>query len=104
MATDLEVVNNRERKRFEVACEGEVATLTYRRTGENVSLDHTEVPKALEGRGIGSLLARAALEAAREADLEVVPLCPFIVSYIRRHPEFLEVVEPRNRERLSATN
>ena len=53
---------------------------------------HTEVPDALEGRGIGSKLARTVLDYARAAHLAVVPSCPFIRAYIARHPEYQDLV------------
>jgi len=59
-------------------------------------LVHTEVPESAEGKGVGSALARAALDHARREDLSVVPRCPFMASYIRRHPEYGDLVEARD--------
>ena len=66
--------------------------LVYHARGTSLYLDHTEVPSALEGRGIGGQLAKAALEYARKNGMEVVPVCPFLLSYLRRHPEYRELV------------
>jgi len=55
--------------------------------GGRVNFIHTEVPAGLEGHGVGSLLARTALDDARARQLRVVPSCPFVRGYIRRHPE-----------------
>lgn len=54
---------------------------------------HTEVDQHFEGRGLGSKLAARALDAARRAGERVVPLCPFIASYLERHPEYAAVVD-----------
>ncbi len=96
------VIDNAAGQRYEVHTEGEVAILTYERHGDHITFFHTEVPPALEGRGIAGRLARAALEAARTAGLEVVPLCPYVAAYIRRHQEYLPLVREAYRARLLA--
>lgn len=98
----LRVVDNVPEQRFEVELNGDVATLAYERAGDRLVLIHTEVPPSLQGHGIGHLLVRAALdEAAREGEL-IVPLCPFVVSYLRRHPDNLRLVAPEYRAELQA--
>ncbi|HZW27866.1 MAG TPA: GNAT family N-acetyltransferase [Trueperaceae bacterium] len=87
-----QVVRNREASRFEVELDGHVAVLEYVRVRRSLLLVHTGVPEQLEGRGIGSTLARAALDYVRHARLIAVPMCPFVRAYIRRHPEYLELV------------
>ena len=82
-----EVVDNRARNRFELEVDGETAFAEYRREGPNIVFTHTIVPEALSGRGIGSRLVRAALDAARAEGLKVVPLCPFVKAYIEKLPE-----------------
>lgn len=82
------------RERFE-ACllDGTVIGLVeYRRDGDSIALTHTEVDPAYEGRGVAAALARAALDAARAAGLGVLPYCPFIAAYLRRHPGDLDLV------------
>ncbi|CAB4927514.1 MAG: N-acetyltransferase [Actinobacteria bacterium] len=74
-----------ERSRFELACTGGPAVLTYVRTGDRVVLDHTLVPAACEGQGLGSALARAALTWASQEGLVVVPQCWFVRGWIERH-------------------
>jgi len=82
------VYNNEAHSRFEIRVGGQAAFIHYRRDQVRIVFIHTEVPPALEGQGIASRLARAALDFARENHLKVVPLCPFVSSYIRRHPEY----------------
>jgi uncharacterized protein len=91
--TAVAVVNNEPAHRFEARVDGHLAQLTYRRGEGRITYPHTEVPDALEGRGVGSALARTALDYARAAGLKVVPLCPFVRAYIDRHPEYADLVQ-----------
>ena len=59
----------------------------FHRNGKRLALIHTEVPEAPEGRGLASLLAKTALDYARSNDLTVVPICPFVRSYLEKHPD-----------------
>ncbi len=88
----LTVRNNEDAKRFEVEVDGKVALLEYIRAGKNITYSHTEVPPELEGKGIGGKLARHALEFARDNDLKVIPICPFVTAFLRRHPEYRPLV------------
>jgi predicted GNAT family acetyltransferase len=88
----FQVENNPAAGRFEAVIDGQLAQAQYRRVGERILFTHTEVPEQLEGRGIASQLARAGLDFARAEGLTVVPLCPFIASYIERHPEYKDLV------------
>lgn len=91
---EVEVVDNSAAGRFEARVDGQLAYTAYHRSPGTITFTHTEVPPALEGHGIGAALARAALEHARAEGLRVVPLCPFIAAYIRRHPEYQSLVRP----------
>lgn len=93
------VEDNEAARRFEARVDGQLAIAAYRRAGETIVFTHTEVPDALAGRGIGSRLAHTALEQARAQGLAVVPRCPFIASYIRRHPEYAALVPAEHRAR-----
>jgi len=85
---DIEVVDDPSQHRFELRVDGAHAGAAYYRLqpGEIV-FTHTEVDKAFEGQGLGSRLAAGALEQARADGLKVVPQCPFIAAYLKRHPE-----------------
>jgi uncharacterized protein len=86
-----QIVNNRAARRFEMPADGGIATLSYAETASTIDLMHTEVPSALEGRGLGSALARTALEYARDAGKRVIPTCPFVRRYIASHPEWARI-------------
>jgi uncharacterized protein len=93
MPESLTVQHNEAAHRFEVQQDGHLAELTYRRSGNQIIFTHTGVPSELEGRGIGSALARAGLDYAKAESLTVVPLCPFVRSYIERKPEYQPLVQ-----------
>ncbi len=83
-----EVVDNPERNRFELSLDGKIAFANYRPAGDTLIVPHTEVPPEFEGRGIGSALVKGMLEAIRTRGLKIRPLCSFVASYMRRHPEY----------------
>ena len=99
---EIEVADNEAGQRYEALVDGQLAVITYRRQGDRIVFIHTEVPEALEGRGIAGAMARVALDEARAQGLEVIPRCPFVAAYIRRHPEYLDLVPPDERARLLA--
>jgi len=101
---NLVVTNNQSDSRFEADIGGKIAILTYRRLGKSLVIDHTEAPPDLQGRGIASKLANAALEFARSQHLEVVPVCPYVTAYLREHPEYQDVVSAKNLKRLLDEN
>lgn len=89
------IVDNPAQQRYELSMDGEVAFLDYRRRDGHVILVHTEVPEPLRGAGIGARLARHALDEARRLGVGVVVRCPFVTSWLRRHPEYNEIVVAR---------
>jgi uncharacterized protein len=86
------VVHNATANQFEVAIDGDTATLVYQLTPGVIDLQHTSVPDTLRGKGLANALAHAALEYARGAKLKVIPTCPFVRTYLRRHPEYADLV------------
>jgi predicted GNAT family acetyltransferase len=89
----LTVRDDSANDRFEVVDESGVVAgyAAYRRHSDRIVFTHTVVDDAFEGRGVGSTLVRAALDAARDEGLRVVPQCPFVRSYIERHPEYADL-------------
>ena len=88
----LAIVDNPEETRFEADVDGHIAFVSYLRRDDTIFFTHTEVPRELEGRGIGSALARAVLDRARAEHWKVVARCPFIAKYVERHPEYQSLV------------
>lgn len=99
-ATALPVRDNRPEKRFEAATEGQVAVVEYNLIENGIVISHTEVPKALEGRGIATRLYEAVFAAAREEHRRVIPVCPVFALYIKRRPETHDVLDPSFRKSL----
>jgi len=87
-----EVRNNEAEHRYELEVEGQLAIAVYRLRDGQIVFTHTEVPDALEGRGIGSKLIEAALDDARARGLKVVPACPFVKHYMDEHPEVQDLL------------
>jgi predicted GNAT family acetyltransferase len=87
------VINNQAENRFEARVDGHLARAEYIRISNRIILTHTEVSPALKGKGIASLMAKAALEYARAEGLKVAPLCPYMAGYIKRHPEYKDLLQ-----------
>ena len=85
--TDAEVRDNRALSRFELERDGRIAFLVYQRQPDAVVLVHTEVPPELRGHHVGDALVRGALAAIEAEGLRMVPVCPFVQAYLRRHPQ-----------------
>jgi len=94
MSTDqhYNVIDNKERQQFQVILPDDIAFVEYRWRGDEMALMHTVVPEKYEGRGIASALAKYVLEHARESGIKVLPYCPYISTYLTRHPEYNDVV------------
>ena len=82
------VRDNKAQSRFELDVDQGVAFATYRVTPSAVIITHTETPRALRGRGIGSQLLEGALELIRADGRKVIAGCGFVAMYLREHPEF----------------
>lgn len=87
-----EVVNNETARRFEITVDGHTGCLRYKKTADRIELIHTEVPPELGGRGLGAVLAKAALDYAEQSDLKVIPFCPFVKKYLERHTEYASLL------------
>jgi uncharacterized protein len=83
-----QVRDNQQSHRFELEVDDVVAKAWYRQQGNVITFTHTDVPEALSGRGVGSRLAKGALDAVRAAGQKVVAMCPFIAAYIGKHHEY----------------
>lgn len=87
-----EVIDNPAMCRFELVIDGAVAFIIYRQEERHLVLTHTEVPEALSGRGVGSTLVRSVLDRLRADGVRVVPHCEFVTAYVKRHPEYRDVL------------
>lgn len=86
------LIDNQEKKRYELQLPEHAPFIEYIKTKDKIYLTHTEVPTELEGQGIGSELVKLVLEDIKKKDLTLVPLCPFVASYIKEHSEWKALV------------
>ena len=91
--SEVQTTDNAEQQRYEARVDGELAGFAaYQRDGDRVVFTHTEVDDAYEGQGVGSALARSALDDVRATGRNAVPLCPFIRDWIDKHPDYADLV------------
>lgn len=97
---DVVVVHNDVAHQFEINIDGLHAVLTYRRFPDRIHFIHTEVPAPFEGKGLAAKLARTALDFARANHLRVVPACPYVASFLRKHLEYQDLVSADDLQRI----
>lgn len=93
-STVVTVTRNPDRRRYEASTGGTgvAGFVDYQETSELVVLTHTEVDPSFEGLGVGSAMAQAALDDIRKRGLKALVICPFILSWLRRHHEYIDVL------------
>jgi len=94
---DPEIRDNAEMKRYELPVDGDVAVVTYNLSPGSLMITETLVPERLEGRGLASRLAKHVLADAKDRGLLILPVCPFFMGYLQKHPEHAEIVHPTYR-------
>ena len=84
---------NKQKHQFELDTNGKQSIVVYQPIEDGViALVHTEVDPALEGHGVGSKLVEQTLTYIEQQDWKIVPLCPFVSTYLKRHPEWNRLV------------
>ena len=94
MSDQFPIRDNPGKHRFEADLGDAVAIAEYNLLSNAIMFTHTEVPKAYEGRGIGTRLIEFALAVARERGLQVIPICPFFAAYMKAHAEVQDLLTP----------
>ena len=89
---NINLTQNEAVNRFEILIEDNIAFIEYKLTDSILFLTHTEVPSALEGKGVGSAIVTKTFDYAQEKGYKIVPLCSFIQKYLKRHPEWKDLV------------
>ncbi|VAX23400.1 Predicted acetyltransferase [hydrothermal vent metagenome] len=92
MESNNKLVDNEQLKQYEFHIDKFVPKIEYIKEKDKIYLTHTEVPTNLEGKGIGSDLVKNVLEDIERKNLTLIPLCPFVALYIKRHPEWKKLV------------
>lgn len=92
--SDIELSHNSEQKRYEAHLDGKLAGFAEYMLADHLTVfTHTEVDPSFEGRGVGSAIARFALDDVVAGGTDkIMPLCPFIKGWVQRHPEYLSAV------------
>ena len=90
----LPLVDNTGAHRFELTVQHATAFMEYGDREEALALFHTEVPAQLEGQGVGSALVEKVLAEIERRQRLLIPLCPFVTSYLKRHPDWQRLVAP----------
>ncbi len=99
--TEIVIANDREHHRYVIAADGaQVGSAVYQEQPGELVVTHAEIDAAVGGQGLGSRLVAFLLQDARDRDLDVVPLCPFVREYIARHPEHHDLVPEARRATL----
>jgi len=91
---------NAEAHDLEMNVDGNIAIIEYELSDGILKLIHTEVPPVLEGKGVGSAIVLKALNFAKENNYKIVPICPFVQAYLKRHPQWNEIINPAKSEGL----
>ena len=87
---------NTEKNRFELELNGSIAFMAFQKIEPNIlDLTHTEVPEELSGKGVGSKLVIGVLQYCKDNNLQIIPSCSFVKSYIDNHPEWNFLVAQR---------
>lgn len=89
--SDLDIQIDREAGRFQTVVEGHRCVLDFTIEDDVITMDHVGVPSPVGGRGIAGELTRHALDWARDKGLRVVPNCPYVSSWIDRHPDYQDL-------------
>jgi predicted GNAT family acetyltransferase len=99
---DIALEDGPSKGRYVYRADGHEAQMTFSKAGEKLLIiDHTEVPPAFRGQGVGVALVARAVEDARIAGKEITPLCPFAAAQFSRHPEWTDVLRGAPKERTA---
>lgn len=90
---NIPLVNNEAAHRFELTIEGHTGLIEYSQEGNKVYLLHTEIPEALEGKGAGGALVEKTLQYIESHDQQLIPYCPFVITWLKRHPQWQRLLQ-----------
>lgn len=92
---NIPLVKNEERKRFEIEVDGHYAFINYGESGGQTALVHTETDPELSGTGAAKAVVEKTLQYLEDNNKSLLPFCPFVFTYIKRHPEWKRIVSPK---------
>lgn len=98
---NIPVIKNEDAKRFQLTVDGYTAFIDYKERNDVITLIHTESPEELAGRGVATALIEKTLAFIERNEYTLVPLCPFVFAYIKRHPEWVRIVRKDYKEKFN---
>ncbi len=90
---NIELIKNETDNRFELNYQGHVAFIDYKETANQIALVHTEAPEALAGTGAAAALVEKSLIYIEASGKKLLPFCPYVFAFIKRHPEWKRIVD-----------
>ncbi|WP_158524880.1 GNAT family N-acetyltransferase [Mesonia sp. K7] len=91
----IPIFKNEDKKRFELKVDKHLAFIDYKETPNQVALTHTEVPEELSGKGVASMMARKVFDEIAPTNKKIIPICPFIITFVKRNNEFKPQIDER---------
>jgi len=95
---DIPLLINEGKKRFEIEIEGNVAFINFSKFGSQIALTHTETDPKLAGSGAANALVEKTLQYVESQQFKLLPFCPFVFTFIRRHPEWKRIVSTKYKD------
>lgn len=92
---NIPLVKNEEKKRFEIEIDGHFAFIDYKEPGDKMALIHTETDPELQGKGAASAVVEKTLHYLDANNIILLPYCPYVFAYIKKHPEWKRIVSPK---------
>ncbi|WP_184548908.1 GNAT family N-acetyltransferase [Mucilaginibacter sp. FT3.2] len=89
---NIPLINNETAHHFELSIDDMLAFIDYKLKGDKIYLIHTEVPEAMEGMGVAAALVEKTFNYIEEHQLKIIPLCTYIVAFLKRHPEWTRLM------------
>lgn len=93
--TNIPLVKNEEKKRFEIEIDGHFAFIDYKTFGSQMALVHTETDPELKGKGAAAAVVEKTLQYLEEKNIALLPFCPYVFAYIKKTPEWKRIVSPK---------
>lgn len=92
---DIPLIKNENKKRFEIEVNGKYSFINYGEFGNQIALVHTETEPELSGKGAASAVIEKTLQYLETNNKKLLPFCPFVFDYIKRHPEWKHIVSKK---------
>lgn len=92
---DIPLIKNEAKKRFEIEIEGHYAFINYGEFKDHIALVHTETEPELAGKGAATAVIEKTLIYLESNNIKLLPFCPLVFAYIKRHPEWKRIVNPK---------